>query len=188
MDEAKDARVSSLLQEGLELYGAGDIARAFLLWNEALDLDPTNEEALEYIRDADRREKQRSEQASKGSLLDEARRIVRSDGSGASLEFLMAAGPSGELEVEAMIELLRADLLQLFRVELGNLQRIPRLVDGAANDLRNRNLPPAAAFLLSMIDGRTPLSDLLSLSGMDRFDAMRALYQMREAKIVEWAE
>jgi hypothetical protein len=188
MDEAKEARVSSLLQEGLELYGTGDVARAFLLWNEALELDPSNEEALDYIRDADRRDKPRGEVLSSASLLGDARRILRSDGPGASLEFLMAAGPSGVLEVEAMIELLRADLFQLFRTELGSLDRVPHLVEGATKDLHTRNLPPSAAFLLSMIDGMTPLGDLLSLSGMDRFDSMRSLYQMRQAEIVEWSE
>lgn len=187
MDDAKEARVSSLLQEGLELYGAGDVAQAFLLWSEALELDPTNEEALDYIRDADRREKPRGEGAPSASLVADARRLVRSDGPGASLEFLMAAGPSGDLEAESMIELLRADLFQLFRTEIGSLDGVPRLAPDASKDLHQRNLPPSAAFMLSMIDGQTPLCDLLSLSGMDRFDAMRTLYQMRQAEIVEWS-
>lgn len=188
MDDAKEARVSSLLQEGLELYGSGDVARAFLLWNEALALDPENEEALDYIRDADRREKPRGEVTSTASLLDDARRIVRSDGPASSLEFLMAAGPSGELEVEAMIELLRADLLQLFRTEFVSQTRIPRITQSASQNLEKLNLPPSAAFLISRIDGYTAFGDLLAVSGMDRFDAMRSLHQMLQADIVEWTE
>ena len=54
---SKEAKISSLLQQGLECYGTGDLARAFLLWNEVLALDRENEEALDYIRDADRRAK-----------------------------------------------------------------------------------------------------------------------------------
>jgi hypothetical protein len=85
-----------------------------------------------------------------------------------------------------MFELLRARLFQRYRAELGDLSQVPRLVQGAAADLRSRNLPPSAGFLLSMIDGRTPLGDLVSVSGMDRFEALRSLYRMKEAGIVEW--
>jgi hypothetical protein len=39
-----------------------------------------------------------------------------------------------------------------------------------------------------MIDGATTLGDLVSVSGMDRFDAMRSISQMFAAGILEWAE
>ena len=55
MAQTNEDNVAKLLQQGLELYGTGEIPRAFMLWNEALELDPGNEEALDYIRDADRR-------------------------------------------------------------------------------------------------------------------------------------
>ena len=61
MDEAKQKKVAGLLQHGLELYGTGEVAKAFLVWNEVLQLDPGNEEALDYMRDADRRARPRSE-------------------------------------------------------------------------------------------------------------------------------
>jgi hypothetical protein len=38
-----------------------------------------------------------------------------------------------------------------------------------------------------MIDGATPLRDLISVSGMDRFEALRAVYRLHQAGIVEWA-
>ena len=86
-----------------------------------------------------------------------------------------------------MIELLRATLFRRYRRELGGLTQIPRLVD-EAGDLQGRNLPPSAGFLLSMVDGLTPLSDLVSVSGMDRFEALRSIYRMHEARILEWDE
>ena len=42
MTQVNEEKVSSLLQQGLELYGTGDVAQAFLLWNEARGLDPGN--------------------------------------------------------------------------------------------------------------------------------------------------
>ncbi len=193
MHDPTEARVASLLQQGLESYGTGDIAQAFLHWREVLDLDPGNEEALDYMRDADRRTKPRGEPRvrSGASLLDEARRLLRAQDEQAALELLSSvpssSGSAGGLECEAMAELMRARLFQRYRAELGELDQVPRLVEEAATDLRSRNLPPSAGFLLAMIDGRTPLRDLISVSGMDRFEALRSLHRMVEAGIVEWS-
>jgi len=191
MTQTNDEKVSRLLQQGLELYGTGDVAQAFMLWNEALELDPGNEEALDYIRDADRRTKPRGEnpEAPTASLVEDARRLVHAANAEAALELLTSApigAPAGEcLESEAMIELLRAKLFRDYQASLGHLDRIPS-VSGTAGDLQGRNLPPSAGFLLSMVDGLTPLADLISVSGMDRFEAMRSIHRMHEAGILEW--
>jgi len=188
MGEATEKRVATLLQRGLELYGTGDVAKAFLAWSEALDLDPGNEEALDYMRDADRRAKPRGAGADPTgvSLVEDARRMIHADGEEAAFELLSSAPKVESLEAEAMIELLRATLFQHYRSGLGDLSQVPRLVDGEAVRLQTRNLPPTAGFLLSMIDGMTPLSDLISLSGMDRFEALRSVHRLYEAGILEW--
>ena len=41
--------------------------------------------------------------------------------------------------------------------------------------------------MLSMVDGITPLSDLISVSGMDRFEALRSVCRMQEAGILEFS-
>lgn len=188
MSEASEKKVSGLLQQGLELYGTGDVARAFLLWGEALELDPGNEEALDYMRDADRRAKPRGGNPEIGtpSIIEDARRLLRSEDGEAALELLMSAPSTGSLENEGMIELLRARLFQQYRVELGDLSQVPRVVALDNNDLKSRNLPSSVGFLLSMIDGMTPLGDLVSVSGMDRFEALRSLCRMHRAGIIMW--
>ena len=90
MNESKEGKVSSLLQQGLELYGTGDVARAFLLWGEVLELDPGNDEALDYIKDADRRAKPRGGTHGLGesSLMDETRRLLRAENAESGLSLL----------------------------------------------------------------------------------------------------
>jgi hypothetical protein len=178
-------QVSQLLQKGLEFYGAGDVARAFLTWSEVLELDPGNAEALDYMRDADRRSRPRSQDGPARSLLDDARRLLHADDAEAALELLSSAPGHRSLEVEAMVELLRAHLYGRYRAELGDLSVVPRLKAGSASALQGRNLPPTAGFLLSMVDGMTPLSDLISVSGMDRFEALRSVFRMHGAGILE---
>lgn len=190
MRETKEAKIAHMLQQGLEFYGAGEFSRAFLTWGEVLELDPGNEEALDYLRDADRRSKPRGGalDGMRRSLLDDARSLLRSDGCEAALELMLSASAEGRLDYDAMTELLRATLFSEYCAELGDLSQVPRVVGGADADLQNRNLPASAGFLLSMIDGQTPVGDLISVSGMDRFEAMRSLNRMFEAGILEWAQ
>jgi len=179
-----------MLQQGLEFYGAGEFSRAFLTWSEVLELDPGNEEALDYLRDADRRAKPRGGALDgvRRSLVDEARSLLRSENAEAALELLVNAGTKGRLDFEAMIELLRAFMFAEYQAEYGGLSRVPQLVAGAETELRGRNLPANAGFMLSMIDGQMSIGDLLSVSGMDRFEAMRTISRMFGAGILEWSQ
>jgi hypothetical protein len=47
------------------------------------------------------------------------------------------------------------------------------------------NLPANAGFVLSMVDGRTSVNEILALSGMDPFDAVRVVSKLLGAGIVE---
>lgn len=188
MSESSEAKIAGMLQEGLEFYGAGDFSRAFLTWKEVLELDPDNEEALDYLRDADRRSKPRegAVEGARQSPLDEARRLLRSEGAESALEILISTRTNGRLDCEALVELLRASLFAQYQEELGDLSRIPRLAGGPDQEFRDRNLPASAGFLLSMIDGETRLGDLISVSAMDPFDTMRSLSRLFKAGILEW--
>ena len=187
MAQTNEDNVAKLLQQGLELYGTGEIPRAFMLWNEALELDPGNEEALDYISDADRRSRPRADHgdAPSASIVWDARRLAQGENEEAALELLVSAPNSATLECESMIELLRAKIFRKYQNALGDLEQIPRVKEDAA-ELQGRNLPPSAGFLLSMVDGLTSLSDLITVSGMDRFEALRSLHRMSEAGILEW--
>jgi len=187
MAQANEGNVAKLLQRGLELYGTGEIPRAFMLWNEALELDPGNEEALDYIRDADRRSRPRANHGDtpSASIVWDARRLAQGGEEEAALELLVSAPNSVTLQCESMIELLRARIFRKYQSVLGDLEQIPRVKEDAV-DLLGQNLPPSAGFLLSMVDGLTSLSDLVTVSGMDRFEALRSLHCMSEAGILEW--
>jgi hypothetical protein len=50
--------------------------------------------------------------------------------------------------------------------------------------LQHANLDHRAGFLLSRMDGRTTLRDLLLLSNLDEFDFLRILYQLAEQQFI----
>jgi len=189
MSESDAQKIASLLQQGLEFYGTGDVGRAFMAWGEVLELEPGNEEALDYMRDADRRAKPRGGNADLGqpTLVETARRLLQSGDAESAYELMSSAPTERTLEHEAMTELLRASLYGGYRAELGDLSQVPTVVSGKGTDVSGRNLPPNVGFLLSMIDGATSLADLISVSGMDRFESLRAISRMHAAGFITWA-
>ena len=82
------------------------------------------------------------------------------------------------------MELVRSRLYRAYRDRMGDLDRVPRLKSDAG-DLTQFNLPSDAGVVLSMIDGNTPLADLISLSGMDAFEALHTLNALLDSGIVE---
>ena len=55
----------------------------------------------------------------------------------------------------------------------------------ASHELLKSNLDAMSGFLLSQVDGRTPVSQLLQLSGQPRFDALEALYRLKSKGLIE---
>jgi hypothetical protein len=83
-----------------------------------------------------------------------------------------------------LVELLRARLFEHYRAAYVEGRGAPRLAVGTQELLRY-NLPAGAGFLVSMLDGQTPVADLIALSGADPFATLRTLHRLVEARIVE---
>ena len=56
----------------------------------------------------------------------------------------------------------------------------------APTDDTGEAVEPCTLGLQVSVDGATPLADLMSVSGMDRFEALRSIHRMHEAGILEW--
>ena len=190
MSESVQSEIERLLREGLDHYGAGEMSEAFRAWKAVVALDPHNVEALDYLESADRRSQRQlppSERMSDASrrVTFEARALLgRQDFEGA-FDLLCGAAESGpaNLEMEATLELVRGRLLRQYRQRVGDLGSVLSLCKDPG-DLAKFNLPADAGFMLSMIDGATSLADLISLSSMDAFGAMRIVQQLLDAEIV----
>jgi len=55
----------------------------------------------------------------------------------------------------------------------------------ASHELLRSNLDAASGFLISQIDGRTSVSQLLQLSGQERFDGLRGLYSLKVKGLIQ---
>lgn len=204
MSESEATRIERLVHEGLDCFGEGDVARAIACWEEVLRLDPHHAQALDYLGAARAGEDaglqyEEFEFAESGSgaksserqersleaLLRAAQGLLRKqDLEGALALFETAAEmDSRRIEIEGYIDMVRSRLLKAYRERVGGGQTVLRLLVDLA-EVTRYNLHTDAGFLLSLLDGATKVEDLVSLSGMDAFDALRILNNLIEAGIV----
>ena len=184
MAESPVERVARLLAEGLEHFGQDRVEQAIACWRMVLELDPSQREARDYLESAGV-----SPEANGDSRARLATALARAD-AGAPEEALAllveaTAGAPDDLEAQAALDLVRAQLYLRHRQRMSAAAR-PRLcVD--PEQLMRLDLAPEAGFLLSLLDGRTRIEELLTVSGLDAFEVLHLLVRLETAGIVEIA-
>ncbi len=191
MAESKEDQIARLLAEGLEHYGCDEIVPAIKAWRAVMSLDPSNTEALDFLQTADRRDQRRlpvGDQMSDSDrrMVHQVNGMIQNAEWEAALDLLRSRSDSEPtaLEYEATVEIVRSRLLSRYTKRVGNLDGIPSLKDGTG-DLTSHNLPSDTGFMLSLIDGTTGMADLISLSGMDAFEALRIVGSLLDDDILE---
>jgi tetratricopeptide (TPR) repeat protein len=187
VSEVADAgdEIRRLMSRGLDLYALGQVEEAAGCWRRVLELDPHHAEARDYLQAAGVDAPAPSTGGRPG-LLGEAVRLLRAGELQEGLELLetIARREPADLEAQAYLELARAGLLRVYRARVGSGAAVPA-VRIPPQQVMQFNLPAAAGFLLSLVDGSTSVDDLMAVSGMDPFDALRALSNLLQAGIVE---
>ena len=188
--------IASLLRTGLDAYGENDVPGAITAWREVLALDPENTDALDFIETADRRRFPRDDDGGCGRVavaqqrvVMEARSLIADGNFEESFELLQRAAAAGDfdLDLEATVELVRANLFKIYRDSVGDLKGIPTLA-ADRSEITKFNLPSDAGFLLSLVDGVMDLDSLMTVSGMDAFEALRTTKNLIDVGIVRMQE
>ena len=119
------------------------------------------------------------------ALLRDAQELVRDENHEGALELyqMAAALDPGRIELEGYVDLVRSRLVKTYREKIGDGRRAPKLLV-PAGVITRFNLPAEAGFVLSLIDGRICFDELVSVSGMAPFEALRTLAGLVEARIV----
>ncbi|MCS6799631.1 MAG: hypothetical protein NZ898_14135 [Myxococcota bacterium] len=121
-------------------------------------------------------------------LSDVADLYALGDFSGAlrAAELVLGADPDNE-EARRYARSARERLVQMYSARLGSPNRVPRVVV-APNEVRWLGIDHRAGFLLSCIDGRSSIDELVDVSGMDRLEVLRTLVTLLEAGAIEIGE
>lgn len=192
MAETAEQKIARLMAEGLDAYGQDRPERAVACWREVLALNPEHQVARDYLEAAgwDNAGKATSlEEVPEldlgppvATLVSDALARLAAGQAAEAVELLEAAAPD-DLESQATLDLLRSHLYERYRNQTGHGAGVPGVRLGPDEILRF-NLPPNAGFLLSMVDGNTNADDLVTLSGMDPFDALHVLVKLVDAGII----
>ncbi len=183
--ESPAGRVARLLAEGLELFGEGRVDQAVARWRVVLELDPAQQDALDYLEsagvpaDAGDDGRARVREALAAADAGEAEQAL------ALLSAATAQAPD-DLDAQASFDLLRAQLYARYRARMGDGNARPRL-SVEPDQLMRFDLPPEAGFLLSLLDGRTRVAELVTVSGLDPFAVLQLLARLEQDGIVELA-
>ena len=203
MGDSESENTERLVREGLNHFGVGEVAEAVRCWENVLRIDPSHPKALDYLQAAgssgeapDREpdvgptqaaapEAAGTESASAaGRLVEEARaRLAAEDLEGALNLFRVAADLEPDrIEVEWYVDAIRSRLLQRYRKRVGETGAVPKLLI-QPSEITRHQLPADAGFVLSLVDGETTVEQLIALSGLDAFEALRILNDLFDAGI-----
>ncbi len=186
--------IAQWLSEGLTLFSAGDREGATACWLRVLAADPDHGAAKDYLRAVGETapaqaeildDEEELEGPTQAELREEVVDLVSGGMIDEAYELLTTTTSEKEADLEtlALLELLRMHLHEDVLVRLGSTESVPR-IEMAPEDLMKFNLPAGAGFLISRIDGLTPVEDLVAVSGMDPFETMHTLGRLLEAGIV----
>jgi hypothetical protein len=90
-------------------------------------------------------------------------------------------------EATQCVEICRGRLVDKYLARLGGRRRVPRVILGM-DEIRYLSLDHRAGFLLANIDGTMSVEEVLDVSGMAEFDALRLLDDFRERGVIDLPE
>jgi hypothetical protein len=114
-------------------------------------------------------------------------RVDEGDFAGALLlaERLLALDPT-DARARALGDLSRERLIEAYAIELGGRRQVPNVIM-QSDEIRWLALDHRAGFLLSCIDGRISVEEVLDVSGMPALDALRLLCDLRDRGVIALA-
>jgi tetratricopeptide (TPR) repeat protein len=173
-------KIKSLLQEGLDLYGYGKIEEAIEKWKEVLELDPGNLLAMDYLHSAgidvdklfEKEEKKEDIEnlLKKGRTLEAYEMIIREE--------------RNSLYKMCLFELVRYRLDKEFRERYLKGKVVPQKVV-SERELIRKALTPADAFIVSQIDGKLTVEDLIDITDMNEFELCMSLSRLEREGIIK---
>ena len=125
-----------------------------------------------------------SSASSDPTVVEMKQRHAAGDFSGALAvaERLLQRDPEHDL-ARRMTELCQQALVRMYSGRLGSLEQRLR-VSVAPDQIRWLSLDHRAGFLLSLVDGRSSVEEVLDASGMPRFEALRILVHLLDQRVV----
>ncbi len=178
--------IRELLDKGLEHYGYGKYKEAIECWKQVLRIDPTNEEARDYLTSAGEPISELPPSHPPGKTVENMREAFnKGDFASACVLATMFTQPSIPTETHQIYVLSALNLIDYY---LNNKKfREVRPVRTEKNaDIENFVLTTQEAFILGLCDGQTTVEELKSLSQLNEMETTRALLRLKSMGLIKW--
>jgi tetratricopeptide (TPR) repeat protein len=191
--------IEKLLQDGLTLYGYGKTEDAVTIWRKVLELDPNNQQAIDYIGSAGFStespvisppsvEVPKSDFKSAEFVnMNYIRELLKSRRYELAYEFLERLYEKvyhSNKQLMAYLSIVKAQLIKLYYNELYSFKKIPKL-NINEQDLIKYNLDKTDGYVVSMIDGYSTVEEIFqTINNIDRFETMRRFYKLTKLGII----
>lgn len=175
--------INRYLDEGLVLYGLGEFKKAVEKWREILKIEPDNAQARDYIISAgfpieeeDNRLKKIKELIN-DKKFEESYELAKS---------LYQDEPENK-EARELFNISQDSLTERFRRIFKNPDAIP-FVKIELTDLMNYTLTQQDGFVISLIDGKCTLQEIIDTSGLNDFECKRVISKLSNLGIIALKE
>jgi len=193
------------LEQGLYHYGHGETALALSLWKQALEIDPRNEVAREYLSiefgpswDDKLKPKEKPGPRQAGTIKPPAKpkksHLADFD---LGTQHLKGGRPESAFSIFSMLadkepenttykshlELSKNAAVKSFLKEIGAISEVPML-RAELSSITDLNLTEEQGFILSLINGETSFEDIVYLSPVAPFTTFSTLKRFFETGLI----
>ncbi len=187
-DVFKNEELLHIFESGLDTFAQGDFVTAQKIWKKALEIDPKNELAIDYIRSLEEEIPFEDKKHAYKELLDEAIGLLgknQLDPAYELLQMIIINNPDNS-KANKFLDTAKGLLLKDYLNEIGDTDAVIELKKNM-DEIMKINLTKESAFIVSMIDGNSSVDELFTLSGIDRFIFMRNLVMLLRNDIIRLA-
>lgn len=171
--------INRYLDEGLMLYGLGDFKKAVEKWREILKIEPDNAQARDYIFSAGFPIEEEDNKLKKIKELINNKKFEESY----ELAKSLCQGEPENKEAKEFFNISKDSLTEKYRRIFKDTSVIP-FMKIELTDLMNYSLTQEDGFVISLIDGKVTLQEIIDTSGLNDFECKRVISKLEDLGII----
>ncbi|MCL4478568.1 MAG: hypothetical protein M1381_05640 [Deltaproteobacteria bacterium] len=183
--------IKQLLDDGLAFYGVGKIEEAVDVWGKVIELDPGNQQAVDYINSAKEKDETKTINMDKKETeftnikyIRDLLKVQRFELAYDFLEHLINKDYSSNKQLLGYLSIAKAHLIKTYYDDLGGLKVVPRL-NTNDQEIIKYNLDKEDGYIISLIDGYFDIEEIVQLiETIEQFDVMRRFHKLNKLGVI----
>ncbi len=178
-DKETKELIDRYLDEGLVLYGLGEFKKAVEKWRKVIAIDPDNVQAKDYILSAGFPVEEEDRRLTKIKELINEKNFEESYDIAKSL----CNDEPDNMEAKKLFDISKDSLTEKYTRLFKDTSVIPTMKI-ELTELMNYSLTQEDGFVISLIDGKVTLQEIIDTSGLNDFECKRILSKLRNMGII----